>query len=199
VIRAAQDRAVVDFRTGKPVGRLFAQVRAASKLGEFHLKLRARPGRVALAVSATPVQLRAPQRPGQSAGKNPPISCSAVRVWEREAPAGVEPLEWILLCDREVESFRQARECAWQYATRWLIEELHKALKSGLGAERLQLQTAARLWAAIAIMSVVALRLIELRERVRIWPEAAAEKSGLDELELEVLRRRSGKEIRTFA
>ena len=54
-----------------------------------------------------------------------------------------------------------------QYATRWIIEEYHKAIKTGLGAERLQLESAERLFAAIAIMSVVALRLIALRERLR--------------------------------
>ena len=47
-----------------------------------------------------------------------------------------------------------------------MIEEYHKAIKTGLGAERLQLESAERLFAAIAIMSVVALRLIELRERL---------------------------------
>src|SRR5215510_1758397 len=78
-----------------------------------------------------------------------------------------DKLEWILLCDAEVVDFAQARECALQYSTRWVIEEYHKAIKTGLGAERLQLESAERLFAAVAIMSVVALRLIELRERLR--------------------------------
>jgi hypothetical protein len=111
-----------------------------------------------------------------------------VRVWEVDAPAGVGPLEWILLGDTPVTTFAQALECALQYATRWVIEEYHKALKSGLGAARLQLETGAGLMAAIAIMSVVALRLIELRERVRLIPTAPAEEAGLEPLELEVLR-----------
>jgi hypothetical protein len=66
------------------------------------------------------------------------------------------------------------------------MEEYHKALKTGLGAERLQLESAERLFAAIAIMSVVALRLIELRERLRRNPDAEAAPSGLSSLELEV-------------
>jgi hypothetical protein len=68
------------------------------------------------------------------------------------------------------------------------IEEYHKALKTGLGAERLQLKTAARLFAAVAIMSVVALRLVGLREQVRCIPDHPAEAAGLAPLELEVLR-----------
>ena len=57
-----------------------------------------------------------------------------------------------------------------------------------MGAERLQLEEGHRLKAAVAIMSVVALRLIGLRERVRVGPREPAEASGLSRLELEVLR-----------
>ena len=126
-----------------------------------------------------------------------PIPCTAVHVWEAAAPAAEDKLEWILLCDAEVADFTQARECALQYSTRWVIEEYHKAIKTGLGAERLQLESAERLCAAIAIMSVVALRLIALRERLRMHPEAEADQAGLSRLELEVLRERSGRTLRT--
>ena len=87
-----------------------------------------------------------------------------------------------------MQGFAQAHTCALQYATRWVIEEYHKALKTGLGAERLQFETAARLFAAVAIMSVVALRLVGLREQVRGMPDCPAETAGLAPLELEVLR-----------
>jgi hypothetical protein len=43
------------------------------------------------------------------------------------------------------------------YSTRWLIEEFHKALKTGTKAEELQLETAESLFAAIAIKSIAAL------------------------------------------
>jgi hypothetical protein len=109
----------------------------------------------------------------------------------------MKPLEWILLCDRSVNTWAEALTCMLQYATRWIIEEHHKALKSGLGAKRLQLETAAGLVEAIAIMSVVALRLLDLRERVRVEPEAAAEAVGLAPLELEVLQLKAGSELRT--
>jgi hypothetical protein len=192
VVRAAQDRALVERQSGQRGGRLCATAGAVPALGEFELELRARPTQPArtarLQVGATEVWLCAPQRPGHGQGSLPPIRCTVVRVWEVDAPAGVGPLEWILLGDTPVTTFAQALECALQYATRWVIEEYHKALKSGLGAARLQLETGAGLMAAIAIMSVVALRLIELRERVRLIPTAPAEEAGLEPLELEVLR-----------
>jgi len=201
VVRAAQDRALVAAATGQKVGRLFPTARAVAALGAFILELRSRPQRPArrarLQVGATPVSLCAPQRPGRKQGSNPPIACTAVRVWEVDAPEGVEPLEWVLLCDHEVSTFAEALTCVLQYATRWVIEEYHKALKSGLGAERLQLETAAGLMAAIALMSVVALRLLDLRERVRVEPEAAAAEAGLTPLEQEVLQLKAGRALRT--
>ena len=96
-------------------------------------------------------------------------------------------------------TFAQAPECALQYASRWLIEEFHKALKTGLGVERLQLESAERLLAAAAIMSGVALRLVGLREQVRTVPQAPAEAAGLDKLTLEVLRTATHRPLQTVA
>jgi Transposase DNA-binding/Transposase Tn5 dimerisation domain len=201
VIRSGQDRAVVDPEGRSEGRRLYETARAAACLGRFTVELPARKGlraRVAtLAVSASPVRLRSPQRPGAGIGKLPPVPCTAVRVWEEQPATPDEALEWILLCDTPVQSFAQAHTCALQYATRWIIEEYHKALKTGLGAERLQFETAARLFAAVAIMSVVALRLVGLREQVRCLPDHPAETAGLAPLELEVLRRVNTRPIHT--
>lgn len=143
------------------------------------------------------VRLRAPQRPGAGAGTLPPIAGTAVRVWEAVPPRGAVPLEWILLCDGPVSTFAQAHECALQYASRWLVEDFHKALKTGLGVERLQLETGQRLFAAAAMMSVVALRLVGLREQVRHHPQRPAAAAGLDALTLTVLRSTAQRSIQT--
>jgi len=200
VVRAAQDRALVDHE-GAPAGHLLATARQQPSLGECHLELRARPGQAArtacLSLSARSVHLRAPYRPGHGAGKLRPLACTVVRVWEAHPPAGVEPLEWMLLCDAAVTTCEQALEVALQYATRWLVEEFHKALKTGMGVEKLQLETGAELMAAVALMSVVALRLLHLREIVRLIPDAAPAASGLNQLELEVLAEKTGRTLRT--
>ena len=116
------------------------------------------------------------------------MTVTLVWVHEEHPPERMEALEWLLLTDGPVESYAQALAVALVYATRWLIEEFHKALKTGNKAEDLQLETAAGLCAAIALKSVVALRLLDLRERVRLTPEAPAEQAGLTALELAVLR-----------
>jgi Transposase DNA-binding/Transposase Tn5 dimerisation domain len=201
VIRAAQDRCLTNEEGRAITGKLFATVRAQASMGEFTLELRARPRQAArtaqLKVSAVEVWLRAPQRPRKGPGYLPPVRCNAVRIWEADPPPGVEALEWILLTDWPVESYAQALEVALAYSTRWLIEEFHKALKTGTKAEELQLETAESLFAAIAIKSIVALRLLDLRERVQLSPDAPAEQAGLNELELAVLRKVLNRPIKT--
>ena len=201
IIRAAQNRCLTNEDGRAVTGKLFATGRAQPALGSYELALRARPGKAArtaqLQVSAVEVWLRAPQRPGKRPGYLPPVRCTAVRVWEAAPPPGIEALEWILLTDWPATNYAEALEVALAYATRWLIEEFHKALKTGNQAEALQLETAEGLFAAIAIKSVVALRLLDLRERVRLTPDAPAEQAGLNELELTVLRQRLHRPIKT--
>lgn len=201
VIRAAQDRCLTDDGGRTITGKLCERLRQAPSLGGFALELRARPGHAArtaqLKVSAVEVVVRAPQRPGKGPGYLPAVRCRAVRVWEDKAPSGVRALEWMLLTDWPATNYVEALDVALVYATRWLIEEFHKALKTGTQAEALQLATAGSLVAAIAIKSIVALRLIDLRERVRLAPEARAEQSGLDELELTVLRQVTKRPLET--
>ncbi len=201
VVRAAQDRALVAGPEKTPAGRLFARARAQPAAGRFTLALRGRPRQpareVALRVSFCPaLTLRAPQRPGGARGKEAPVPCAVVRVWE-EVAAAAPGLEWLLLCDQPVADFAQALACARQYASRWLIEDFHKALKTGLGAEKLQLQTAARLFAAVALLSVVALALVDLREKSRLEPDLPAEAAGLTAAELRVLRHQHRRPLAT--
>ena len=176
-----------------PAGRLFDLARTQPSAGTFSLALRGRPRQAARAVelhvSFSPaLALRAPQRPGGATGKGEPVPARLVRVWEETGPDAAPGLEWLLLCDQPVADFAHALACARQYTSRWLIEDFHKALKTGLGAEKLQLQTAARLFAAVALLSVVALALVDLREQSRLEPDAPAEAAGLTAIELRVLR-----------
>lgn len=197
VVRAAQDRVLADSKA-----RLFQRVRALKPWAKFELKVRERPQKrqahtAKLAISACRVEIQSPQRPGAGRGKLPPVVCYAVHVWELDTPKGSEPLEWILLTDAVVETPDQALEVALQYSTRWVIEDFHKALKSGMGAERLQLADAHSLFAAISVMSIDALRLLDLRERLRVNPDAPAAESGLDALELKILRIQTKRKLST--
>jgi hypothetical protein len=96
-----------------------------------------------------------------------PLPLWVVRVHEINAPAGVKPLEWILLTNRKVATMDDAWERASWYECRWVVEEYHKAQKTGCAIEELQFTTAQALEPMIALLSVVAVTLLNLREASR--------------------------------
>lgn len=202
IIRARQDRVLLTAQ-GKRAGKVVETVRATPDFGALTMALRARPGQAARRAgrqaSVTPLRLRAPQSVGQSPGARPPVEWVAVRIWEPHPPPGRAALAWLLLTDLVGTNFAQACEVVQMYATRWLEEEFHKALKTGMDAEGTQLKTAAAWFSIVAIKSVAALRLIEMREGLRLTPEAPAEAAGLSERELQVLQARSRKPLKTVA
>lgn len=113
------------------------------------------------AVSLSPNRWTRGQHDGQT------LHLSVVHVREVDAPAGVEPLEWILLSNLPAQSFEQSCGLIDFYACRPLIEEYHKGLKTGMGIEQLQFEHADRLEPAIALLSVVTALLLQLRHAAR--------------------------------
>ncbi len=96
-----------------------------------------------------------------------PIQAWAVRVWEEAAPEGSTPLQWFLLALHPVASADAAwQQCLW-YSCRWIEEEFHKAMKTGCQIEDLQFHTEQALQPMIALLSVVAVLLLNLREAAR--------------------------------
>jgi hypothetical protein len=96
-----------------------------------------------------------------------PLAVWCVRVWEVQPPAGVEAIEWFLLTNVAVNSLADAWERVDWYCTRWVAEEYHKALKTGCDIEGPQFETAAAMQPMIALLSVVAISLLNLRDRSR--------------------------------
>lgn len=116
-----------------------------------------------VAVSWACVQLLIPSQPrGEMRGE--PLTTWVVCLREIDPPAGVEPLEWILLTNVPVNSFVDAGQRIDWYQMRWIIEEYHKGLKTGCQIEDLQFTTEASLRPAIGLLSVVAVWLLQLRD-----------------------------------
>lgn len=117
-------------------------------------------------VAAAAVQVRPP---GKKSGDyaNVPLPLWIVRVWEPKPPRGQKRLEWFLLTNEPVEALEDARRVIRWYECRWIIEEYHKALKTGCGIENPQFETEDRLQPAIALLSIVALTLLSLRDASR--------------------------------
>jgi hypothetical protein len=96
-----------------------------------------------------------------------PLTVWAVRVWEPQTPAHAEAVDWFVLTNLPVVTADEAWEKIAWYCCRWLIEEFHKAQKTGCGIEDPQLTQAARLQPVIALLSVVAVQLLALRDLSR--------------------------------
>ena len=76
-------------------------------------------------------------------------------------------IEWTLLTNERVETFEEALRVTGWYERRWVVEEFHKAQKTGCRIEDMQFTTTERLEPAIALQSVVAVTLLNLREASR--------------------------------
>lgn len=187
VLRACQDRRAAaghDLALGVEHSKgLFDWVRAQPALAQKWIYTRARRQQearcVQLQVSATPVTLFAPKNWSDKAhrkhrDKPEPIRCWAVRVWEADPPEGVEPIEWVLLTNHPVHSGQAALDVASWYSCRWLIEEYHKCLKTGCKVEERQLEEGYRLESLVAILSVVAVRLLQMKQEARQAPDRPA-------------------------
>src|SRR4029077_6729108 len=107
-----------------------------------------------------------------------PLPLWVVSVRENDAPAGTRPLEWVLLTDVAIAWLAEAWERVSWYECRWVIEEYHKAQKTGCAIEELQFTSAQALQPMIALLSVVAVTLLNLRDASR--DEATAHRRATD-------------------
>jgi hypothetical protein len=165
IIRAAQNRSV-----DGDVSRAFQAIAASPLVGTHTIDVPARHGvprrRARLELRAVHLTLT----PSKNYPKRPSIRWTLVEVREVHAPAGVEPLHWLLWTTEPADTAAQIIAVARSYAFRWRIEDFHLTLKSGCRIEKLQLETADRLAKAIVTYSAVALRIVALRELAREHP-----------------------------
>jgi hypothetical protein len=173
LVRAAQNRAVMDAETGL----LWDKVASAAPVRYLKVQVPARgkePGREAVvSVRFRSVTLKPPWRP-KGPDKDPllPVPLDAVLVQEVEPPAEVTPLEWLLLTNAHVHSAEDAVERVRWYRQRWPIEVFHKVLKSGCKVEDCRLGKGERLIPYLALSSIIAWRLYWLTHINRHFPDA---------------------------
>jgi hypothetical protein len=94
-----------------------------------------------------------------------PISVNVVRV--KEVGECEDPVQWVLLTTASVERLDEALSVIEQYRLRWRIEDWHKALKTGCKIEERQLQTWDRMDVLLGVYSVIAWKVLELRDLAR--------------------------------
>ncbi len=171
LVRAQHDRRL------ESGGKLWAELSRAPAGGTMPVRMprhKTHPARTAtlelrwMALTATPPRV-ALKKSWQ------PLSLYAVFARELDPPAGMEPIEWMLITDWKVPSLRMARRLVCWYGLRWGIECWHQVLKDVCGVETRQMKTAEALKRALALDMIVAWRAQTLCRLGRQSPNLPAE------------------------
>lgn len=116
------------------------------------------------------------------------LTLTVIHATERGAPKDRDRIEWKLVTNLPVTSKADAIRMLEWYAMRWTIETFHKVLKSGSKAEDSKLRTAERLANLIAMMCILAWRVLWLTMTNRTSPELPA-KLVFTDTEIKLLER----------
>lgn len=141
----------------------------AREIGQYTLDLRARPNQKArtatLTVSSVSVEFKAPRlkSPWLKQVGIDSVSQNVVILEEKNPPKNQKAIKWVLLTSLPVKTMTQCWHVIEYYEKRWLVEEYHKALKTGCSTEKSELRTAARLETHVAMTAILATRLLSLK------------------------------------
>lgn len=183
IVRAAHDRALADN-----AGLLHEVLEDLAPVEHRTITLNSRPnkgrdaratsthpsrqGRAAIvAVACSRVRLRRTQ--GAHVAR-PEVEVNVVRVWEPSPPAGEPAVSWTLYTTEPVQTTTHIWSVVDNYRSRWTIEELFKALKTGCQIEKRQLETFHSLSNALSIFIPIACKMLLARSIVRATPRAPA-------------------------
>ena len=111
-------------------------------------------------------------------------------VWahERRAPRGEKPLDWMLLTDRPVAAFDDARLVVFSYCQRWRVEDFHRSWKSGYcNVEQTQLRDVDHVLRWATMLAPIAMRVERLKHLARTEPDLPASVAFSD-IEIEALK-----------
>ena len=189
-VRAAQDRRLIGS-----AHRLWDSLAAESVAFEYALIIpqgRKRQARTAnMQVRYAPVNLALPVKDGHT---QPNAPLWAVYVSETgTAPAGEEPIDWLLLTNCPVVSSIDAQRVIFGYTLRWRVEEFHRAWKEVCGVEDSQIPDAAHFIPWAVLLAAVAMRIERLKYLARNSPNMPASvEFAPDEIEALVLLKPKG-------
>jgi hypothetical protein len=199
-VRAAWSRRV---RRARKMGDLRRSIAQQPVLGQIELDVPAGPGRAArcaqLSVRIGRVVLDLCDRRTK---RHFPLEVNVVWAHEvRTTPRGEQPLDWLLLTNRPVETLADAQLVLEGYALRWRIEEVHKTWKSGACCvEDAQLHTQAAVAKWATLLFTVAVRAERLKHLARNEPDkpASVELSPHEIRALVLLKRKEKKRTETI-
>lgn len=171
LVRSSSSRAVyVGHDDGGERQLLHTHARSLRLHGRRTVKVAARdkqPAREATVGVAWAAVVVLPPHVRRGEYEKRPLPLWVVRVAEINPPAGAKPVEWLLLTNVRVGNAADAWERTKWYECRWIVEEYHKGQKTGCALEEMQFTSRQALEPMIALLSVVAVTLLNLRDASR--------------------------------
>ncbi len=93
-----------------------------------------------------------------------------LEVREKNPPKNIEALHWKLLTTLEIKTQNQALEVIKFYKMRWMVEVYFKTLKTGCNIESCRLEEAIKLENYMALLSIIAWRILWMTFINRVNP-----------------------------
>lgn len=200
LFRLTQNRQVFTTPGHDRSERLLTYARALPSQGPDRVDIPGRGGRPArtatVQLAAAPVWVPAPLETPRRR-QQPIIAAWVIRVWEADPPTGTEPLEWLLLCSLPTTTLDELKERRDWYGCRWLIEVYHDVEKNGCSEEDRRFETAERMEACLAVLAVVAVRVLQLRCALEAQPDEPAQQVATTP-EIQLVRRFTKHQGRRF-
>lgn len=169
VIRLRHDRRLQEGRLAQELSRASIRLQREVPVSAREAKAmpnyahRARAARqVELAVRCTTVEFLPPRYMPKA-----PLELHVVQILEENPPPGVEPIAWVLATTLPLQTAAQIEFVIDVYRARWLIEEFHKALKTGCMLEKRQLESFESITSLLALCYPIACELLRIRSRSR--------------------------------
>ena len=183
VVRANQNRRILT--ESGDAEKLFDWSSDLVERGRHSIEIHQGGGREArtaeVSITAGTCELCAPRNNPDQEGS---VEVNVVRV--DEVSDADEPIQWVLLTTESVETLDDILTVIEYYSLRWRIEDWHKVLKTGCEIEERQLQTWERMEVLLSVYSVIAWKVLELRELAR-GEDSTAPEVLLSEAERAVL------------
>jgi hypothetical protein len=179
LFRVKQNRKVFLSEHGEKTAYLLDFAQSLPRQGNDTIEIPGRGGREArnakLHLAAAPVWMPPPHGVRQRS-KYPVLAAWVLRLWEPNPPPTVkEPIEWILLCSLPTPELADIKERRDWYCCRWLVEMFHDIEKNCCREEQRRFLTADGMAASLGVLSVVAVRVLQLRCALESQPDAPAE------------------------
>lgn len=105
--------------------------------------------------------------PPRYAESREPITLNVVQALEEKPPERGKPVSWVIATSLPIKTKAQVERVLDIYCARWIIEEFHKALKTGCMLETRQLESFQSLTTLLAMSYPIAAELLRVRARAR--------------------------------